>query len=270
MGQAMSEYALVSVIVPCFCCATTLERAVESILSQTVLPRELIMVDDASNDEGATRAILNALQQAHPEWIKVILLTSNEGPGSARNAGWAVATQPYIAFLDADDSWHPEKIALQWAWMQAHPEIDVSGHRSVIVSIEKSPLQPLGEMSARTLSVNALLWSNVLPLRTVMLKTRLIERFLPGKRQAEDYLLWLTLGFSSARLVLLSLPLAYSYKADFGQAGLNGQLTKSFYGVIDTYYRIYQSGKLSFLKLGCLIGWATIKHLRRCMIQFFR
>ncbi len=115
----MKSKAPVSVIIPCFCCTSTIGRAVESILSQTLLPAELILVDDCSNDGGLTIAKLKQIQDQYQSEIKIMVLEMkrNDGPGSSRNLGWSIATQPYIAFLDADDSWHSKKIEIQYGWM---------------------------------------------------------------------------------------------------------------------------------------------------------
>ena len=77
----------VSVVIPCYRCAATLDRALQSVLAQTQPPAEIIVVDDASDD--ATPRVIAAL----PPSIKKIRLPENRGAGSARNAGWQAATQ---------------------------------------------------------------------------------------------------------------------------------------------------------------------------------
>jgi len=101
--------APVSVIIPCYRCADTIGRAVESMIWQTLPPKEILLVEDYSQDEGKTLASLYDLQRKFQDkiTIKVIPLLKNGGPGGARNTGWDEAQQPYLAFLDADDSWHP-------------------------------------------------------------------------------------------------------------------------------------------------------------------
>src|SRR6185369_14935384 len=110
-------------------CAGTIERAVRSVAGQSRRPAELILVDDASGD--GTGALLEGLRSRYgPDWIRIITLERNQGPGTARNVGWDAATSTYIAFLDADDAWHPRKIEIQCAWMDSHPEFAVTGHAS--------------------------------------------------------------------------------------------------------------------------------------------
>ena len=114
----------VSVIIPCYRCADTIKRALGSVIAQTLPPEEIILIDDFSNDDGVTLTTLNYLRQMHQKTsIKIVLLDKNSGPGSARNAGWKEASQPYLAFLDADDSWHPKKLEIQYQWMVAHGRI---------------------------------------------------------------------------------------------------------------------------------------------------
>ena len=100
--------APVTVVVPCYRCATTIERAVVSVAEQMQRPAELVLVDDASAD--GTLEVLHALATRHGDWVKVIALPSNRGAASARNAGWDAATQPLVAFLDSDDACHPPKL----------------------------------------------------------------------------------------------------------------------------------------------------------------
>src|SRR5688572_19076100 len=93
----MSNFAPVSVVVPCYRCGGSIGRAVASVLAQSARPAELIVVDDASDD--ASPQAIAALGAG----VRAVRLARNQGPAAARNAGWAAATQPYLAFLDADD-----------------------------------------------------------------------------------------------------------------------------------------------------------------------
>ena len=267
----MNTRAPVSVIIPCFCCASTIGRAVRSILSQTMLPAELILVNDCSNDGGLTIAELKKIQEQYQDKIKIVVqeMEKNDGPGSSRNLGWSIATQPYIAFLDADDSWHPKKIAIQYGWMKSHPEAVLSGHLSNVL-LEEGGLSVTDQASVKQISLNSLLLSNCLPTRSVMLKTEVTQRFFKGKRQAEDYLLWLQIALTDAPIFLIGAPLAFSYKADFGSAGLNANLQESFLGVKDTYQKLLAAGQLSFWSYSLYIALAYVKHLRRQVLVSLR
>jgi glycosyltransferase involved in cell wall biosynthesis len=260
----------ISVVIPCYRCGDTLGRAFASVLAQSRLPHEIIMVDDCSNDGQKTLDAMRRFQESTPNIVvKIVSLEKNVGPGSARNAGWDLATQPLIAFLDADDSWHPQKLEIQGSLMLSHPEIDLTGHTSINLAKERPPavLPPLQSLPISTMH---LLLSNCLPMRSVMLKRCLEQRFCSGKRQAEDYLLWLTLAYLGRRLELLNLPLSYSYKEDFGEDGLSAQLSQGYSGVVDTYKQLLEAGYISKALYVALIFLAYPKYIRRQCISMLR
>lgn len=82
----VSNFADVSVVIPCYRCAKTIKRAVHSVWTQTLKPKEIILVDDCSDD--STLESLLALQGDYPNgWFHVVPRLRNEGPGEARNTG---------------------------------------------------------------------------------------------------------------------------------------------------------------------------------------
>ncbi len=263
--------AHVSVIIPCYRCADTIERAVASVMAQTLPPEEIILIDDFSNDAQETVSALNRLRQRHQEiCIKVILLSENNGPGSARNAGWSASSQPYLAFLDADDSWHPRKLEIQYKWMEDHPEVLLSGHLSNVLEQGSALPELPTRVIAHQINKHKLLIKNCLPTRSVMLKREVPFKFVPGKRYAEDYMLWLTILLNGHQASLLEMPLAYSYKAEFGGGGLTGNLWKSEQGVIDTYQRLFNLGLISLVTLYLVSAFSLMKYWRRCFIVKLR
>lgn len=107
---------LVSVIIPTYNRKLIVESAIRSVLNQKFEDYEIIVVDDGSTD--GTREYLESLNLP----IKIIS-KQNGGVASARNAGIKVALGKYIAFLDSDDSWLPDKLSAQISYLEAHPEI---------------------------------------------------------------------------------------------------------------------------------------------------
>jgi glycosyltransferase involved in cell wall biosynthesis len=109
---------LISCIVPVFNGERYVKEALDSILAQTYRPLEVLVADDGSTDE--TAAVVT------PYGAPVRYLSQpNAGPAAARNLGLCAARGEFVAFLDADDLWHPEKLALQMARFQARPELDL-------------------------------------------------------------------------------------------------------------------------------------------------
>lgn len=106
---------LVSVIIPAYNAGRFIGETLASVLAQTYREREIIVVDDGSTDDTAERV------RAYGPAVRCIRI-DNAGPGAARNAGLRAAAGAHIAFLDADDLWRPDKLAIQVAVAGRHPE----------------------------------------------------------------------------------------------------------------------------------------------------
>lgn len=110
--------AKVSVIIPAYNAAAFIEDAVHSALNQSYAQVEVIVVDDGSKDD--TAQLVEAIAGAK------CLRKANGGVSSARNFGVAQSSGEYIAFLDADDIWHADKIAAQVALLDRYPDADLT------------------------------------------------------------------------------------------------------------------------------------------------
>jgi glycosyltransferase involved in cell wall biosynthesis len=263
------DVAPVSVVIPCYRCAGTIERAVSSVAAQTQRPAEVILVDDGSGDGTLER--LRALAGSHPPgWIKVVPLAENRGAADARNAGWEAATEPYIAFLDADDAWHPRKIELQYGYMKAHPEVALCGHTHETVSAPGTPYGDCGEIGPRTLSRLSLLLSNRLITPSVMLKRDLPQRFRASRRHVDDHLLWLQIQESGSPVVLLSAPLARVYKAMYGAAGLSAQLWAMEQAELQNYWILRSEHAIGRTTALALSVYSLAKYARRVLVVALR
>jgi len=257
--------APVSVVIPCYCCADTVARAVESAVDQTLRPSEIILVDDASPDGGRTVAALRMLgcKLGSDVPIVIVLRETNGGPGSTRNRAWDVASQPLLAFLDSDDAWHPRKIELQYGFMQGRPDATLCSHDTLVMRPGQAwPPLPRGS-DPRRISSTRLLLRNCLPTRTVMLRRDLAYRFEESKRHSEDYLLWLRLVLHGSSAWRLDLPLACSFKGDAGAGGLSGAMWRMQRGELDTYARLRREGLLSAWLYPVLVCLSLAKFLPR-------
>jgi hypothetical protein len=264
-GAPAARVAPVSVVVPCYRCADTIERAVRSVVAQTLRPAEVILVDDGSPDN--TGAALERLRERFgADWIRIVRLPRNLGSASARNAGWDLVTQRYVAFLDSDDAWHPRKIEIQCAWMEAHPEVSASGHSSLQLSSEtEAPADPVsGEAHAVT---QAMLYaSNQFITPSVMLRREIPQRFEPGKRYMEDYLLWLEIIASGRTISRLPQILAYTFKAPFGERGLSANAWRMESGELAVFSTLRKKGNIGVGLWLLLSGFSVAKFLRRMLM----
>lgn len=117
--MAHSGQALVSTIVPTFNRSQMLRRALRSALAQSHARHEILVVDDGSTDD--TRAMLAREFSGRVRYLH----QANGGVASARNLGLAEARGDLICFLDSDDEWHADKLALQVAYLDTHPDVAV-------------------------------------------------------------------------------------------------------------------------------------------------
>ena len=113
----MTRTAPVSAIVPLFNGRRFIREAIDSILAQELKPREIIVIDDGSTDDGPD------LLESYPE-LRVIR-QPNGGEAVARNRGIQKSEQPLIAFLDQDDLWLPQKLSLQFRVLQADASVEL-------------------------------------------------------------------------------------------------------------------------------------------------
>ena len=108
------KQSTVSAVIPVYNNGPYIAAAVESVLSQTLGPTEIIVVDDGSTDETA------AVLKSFGDKIKYVY-QANGGEPAGRNRGLREATGEYIAFLDGDDLWLPNKLELQMDYFRQHP-----------------------------------------------------------------------------------------------------------------------------------------------------
>lgn len=222
-GVAHPVRAPVSVVIPCYRCGETIAAAVASVAAQTLLPAEVLLVDDASGDD--TLDVLRQVAARYPEgWVRVVESVHNGGPSCARNRGWELATQEYIAFLDSDDSWCPVKLQLQMDALRADPGIALIAHHMEVRS--RSAASPTIRQPVRSSIVGRrrFLWNNPFPTASVVLRRDLPFRFNENFRRVEDFLLWAEIGFSGYRCAKINQTLAFWHKATYGAGGLSGDL----------------------------------------------
>lgn len=261
----------ISVIIPCYNSSDTIIRAINSVMAQVSLPREIIIIDDCSDDNLMTIKTLTQLKaKSNKVSIKIISLNINQGPGSARNAGWEIASEPFIAFLDADDSWHPQKLLIQYKWMINHPDVLMTAHASLRYPAIEFKYNLNSFFKFTRVDPLKLLFFNVFPTRSVMIKKNINYRFKPGKRYAEDYLLWLTMCYDNNSIYYLDLGLCYSFGSDFGEPRrLSANLYKMHRGVLDVYKQLFKNHMISFFLYSMAVIFAYMKYFKRYFQAFY-
>lgn len=179
---------LVSVIIPTHNRLAFLKDAVTSVGAQSFRSVELIIVDDGSTDGTA-----DWLKSGVSDDLRVIH-QSNQGVSSARNTGIKASTGELIAFLDSDDTWLPEKLALQVRFFQTHPAAQICQtgeiwiRNGVRVNPGKRHRKESGMIFERSLALCLVSPSAVMMRRSLLDEVGLFDESLPA---CEDYDLWL-------------------------------------------------------------------------------
>jgi glycosyltransferase involved in cell wall biosynthesis len=112
-----------SVVIPAYNAAATLARALDSVVAQSVPAFEIVVVDDGSTD--TTAAAAEAYAAAHPASPIRVIRQTNAGVAAARNAGATAASGDWLAFLDADDWYTPERLQYHADWIAVDPALDL-------------------------------------------------------------------------------------------------------------------------------------------------
>ena len=133
----MSADMDISVIIPAYRAAETIERALTSVAAQTLKPREVVVVDDGSGD--GTFEAAQAFQDQMAGIDLKVFQQENQGAGAARNRAIGEASGTWVAFLDADDEWLPEKLAVSMATIEAH-DLQLVAHNYVSVVADEQIL----------------------------------------------------------------------------------------------------------------------------------
>jgi glycosyltransferase involved in cell wall biosynthesis len=175
----------VSVVIPTYNSGPLVVEAVQSVLAQTRPAYEIIVVDDGSTDDTAERL---AAFGGQIQYIR----QANARVAAARNTGVAAATGDAIAFLDADDAWHPEKLVRQVQVLEEQPEIGLVATQLSDWPGEFAPLAETERVSP--ISLEELLLKNVLATSSIVVRWSVLDRagpFDPELFGPEDYDLWL-------------------------------------------------------------------------------
>ena len=189
----MPESSMVSVIIPAWNAARTLPRAVDSVLAQTWAELEVIVVDDGSVD-----GTLNVLG-GYGNQLRVVS-QANGGPSSARNRGLSEARGQYVAFLDSDDHWLPEKLERQVALLDTRLEIGFCSTATTVVDSQGKPVRDWPCWNDRAALLETLFMqsalvsgstSGVLARRELLLESGGFDEHLCG---FEDPDLWIRLA----------------------------------------------------------------------------
>lgn len=242
---------IVSVITPAFNSASYIVATIESVLGQTLREWEMIIVDDNSQDQTYYVALEYASADGR---IRPFRLNSSSGPATARNVAIEKAAGRYIAFLDSDDLWRPEKLEIQVRFMQntnspfSHSYYEtMSEDGSRVGKIIKSP---------EHLEYKDLLKCNRIGCLTAMYDTDVLgKQYMPLIQKRQDYALWLNILKITPIASCVPVSLAY-YRVR------SSSLSSRKIGLVRYNWKLFREyEKLSLLSSAYYLGWNILNKI---------
>ncbi len=192
-----SKKPLISIIIPTYNAEQYIETTIHSVQHQTFDNWELIVIDDGSQD--STCSIVERII-ADDSRIRLVRNETNMGVADTRNRGSELCNGKYIAFLDADDIWYPDKLACQFELAEkdcadivysSYDIINANGNK-----IKDSYIAP------KTVSYEELLKENVIGCSSVIINSSVFEKYrFDSKFYHEDYVMWLQILANGGKAV---------------------------------------------------------------------
>ena len=259
-----------SVVIPAYNAESTLAACLASVLSQSFLPAEVLIIDDCSSDK--TEEIANHFKEAFGlagVKYKFFRQPYNQGPSAARNLGIRESMGDHIAFLDADDTWLKDKLAI------VHRFASISGAGLICHSYADSSAQ-LSVLAQhyfpRYLSLFRMLLRNPAQTSCVVILKKPGWLFNDNMRYSEDYDLWLRISAHAPILLIEGPALTHLGRPQLSPGGLSACHWLMRLGEIRAYLRFcIRSSPPGLLLLPVLILFSLTKHvIRYCPILNIR
>lgn len=242
-----------SVVIPAYNASATIQEAIVSCAGQTHPPAEIIVIDDASTDDTVER--IKALNIPNLHLIQMI---ENGGSSVARNKGLDSATGTYIAFQDADDIWHEQKLEILDSIISSKPDIDFIYHPFTQQAMDTVKI-PEGATIYRIPFIK-LLQRNTIGTPCVVLRNDKKFRFEPSMRYMEDYDLWLRIGYKR-KIYFIDVPLTQIRRPVLSKGGVSGNKWKMRKGEMKAFRRLMKLNPLFIILMPILYVNSMGKHL---------
>jgi len=254
----------VSVIIPMYNSKDTIKSAIESVLNQTYKePIEIIVVNDGSKD-GCEKIVEKMIINNQTNRTIKLINKPNGGVSSARNRGIKEANGEYIAFLDSDDMWHPQKLELVFEALK-DDSIKFIGHSYTLENNfdKKFNLEKLSKVS-----FTKLLLKNFAVTPSIIIKKEICEYFDETMTHTEDHELWLRIALKTD-VHYLDLPLTTLGRPTMTRGGLSANRWAMRKGELQMYKNIIRYKKSLTLLYPFLVIFSLAKHLRHIIKDYF-
>ena len=260
----------ISVIIPMYNSERTIEKALDSVAGQTYPAHyQIIVVDDGSSDRSAE--LVERYAEAHPSADIRLIRQSNGGVSSARNAGMRAATGQWIALLDSDDQWLPDKTSVQMNILSQHHEIDLIGS-----NLQGGQTRILWKLKDKLSPIR--IWELFIkwhpPTSTVLFKSAIIQEvglYNETMRYAEDGEFFLRICMrKNCWFTPEQLEFFGQGRPEFGAGGLSGNLRGMQRGQRQILKYARKERAIGPIQYVFLRLYAELKHWRRVLIVYNR
>lgn len=247
-----------SVVIPTFNAAKTIVQSVNSCLAQSFTPFEIIVVDDGSTDE-----TINLLETHFHQKIKLIKRSENHGPAAARNLGIKAASGHYIAFQDADDYWHPQKLSIINEQLLTHPTIKFLFH-TYTLSQKEFDIIPTATTIKRY-PFWKLLFRNPIATPCAIIARQEALQFNEQFQYMEDYELFLREADKNG-VYRLAAPLTRLGRPVLSPGGQSSNRWAMRKGEIRAWWAFVKTKPKYFTVALALTGFSLLKHLAKSLL----
>lgn len=257
----------ITAVIPMYNSKDTIKSAIESVLNQTYKePIEIIVVNDGSKD-GCEKIVEEIIENNQTNRVIKLINKPNGGVSSARNRGIKEASGDWIALLDSDDIWLPEKLQKQVDEINKNPNIKFIGTNR---NGELYPFFRKSENKIYSLSAKEIIlkWyphtSTALINKEIAIKANLYDE---TRTHAEDGDFWLRIA-SYCDLYVLNEDLVYTGggKRSFGESGLSANMPKMYEGEILALKGAKKRKQINLFEYLGFYLWLTMKYYRRILI----
>ena len=248
-----------SVIIPYYKKLEQFERCLISLLEQDFNDFEVIIIDDASWDDVSclidlyrNKFILLNIP------FKFIKLSNNNGPSYARNIGIKESIGDYLAFLDADDFWHKQKLSIVNQYIDKFKPCLIA-NKSSISSEESNTYYEKSNFAIFKYSRLTIFFKNIATTPSIIIKNRINYFFDESMRYSEDYDLWLrVILFHKDIYIIEGPPLTYLGRPVLSIGGASSSKIKMRLGEIYSFIKLLKSKYILFVPF--LILYSITKH----------
>jgi glycosyltransferase involved in cell wall biosynthesis len=270
MSNNHEATVLVTVVIPMYNAEGTIIRSIESVLEQTVKSIEIIVVNDGSTD-GGLELVTNYISQKQTNNIRLIN-KKNGGVSSARNMGMEQAKGNYIAFLDADDAWLPNKLAKQLQVIDKDKTIGMVGCNSIIDKVKKGGKPYLGQ--TLLVPLKTFMYKNYFQPSTVVIRKEVMDTvgfFDETQHYAEEGNYFMRVAKKYQCVLLNERLIEYGTGvAGFNNQGLSGNLKEMEKGELKNLKYAHANGYINLFEYVAAVGFSIVKYFRRVLIVKLR